>query len=66
LIRIARPNPSRWDGADMVSNRRQPLASGTATARDRGGTPLGLVAPAETMLPLAAYLRRLVLAFHNV
>jgi hypothetical protein len=65
LIRIARPKPRRWARSVIRSNRSQALATGTTAARNRGGSALGLVAPAESMLALAANLRRLVLAFHN-
>jgi len=50
----------------MGLDRRQALATGTAAACNRGGTAPGLVASAESMLPLAANLRRLILAFHSL
>jgi len=47
-------------------NRRQAFAAHTAAIGQGGLSALGGIAIQESMLPLAANLRRLILTFHNL
>jgi hypothetical protein len=48
------------------SNRREALATHAAAIGQRGLAALGGITIQETVLPLAADFRRLILAFHNL
>ena len=48
------------------SNRRQTLATDAAAIGQSGLAALGRVTIEEAVLPLAAHLRRLILAFHKL